>query len=210
MENILNTESMQAILKFARSNYIPVLLTDTANLLAKNLKQFNPNTVLEIGTAIGYSGTLILNACDCHLTTLEKEETSFNLAKQHFTEFNLSSRVTQMLGDALDLLLELKNKQAKFDFIFLDGPKGQYIKYLPIIKELLNDGGILFADNVFFKRMIFMEGTIPHKKRTIVVNLRKFLEAVKTDVDFKNVNIVDIGDGVLIATYVKEKLWLNY
>ena len=52
----------------------------------------------------------------------------------------------------------------------------------------------------------FMEGTIPHKKRTIVVNLRKFLEAVKTDVDFKNVNIVDIGDGVLIATYVKEKL----
>ena len=64
----------------------------------------------------------------------------------------------------------------------------------------------MFADNVFFKRMIFIEGTIPHRKRTIVVNLRKFLETVKTDNNFYNVEILDVGDGVLIANY-KENLW---
>ena len=166
----------------------------------------NPKNVLEIGTAIGYSGTLILNASNCKLTTIEKDEASFNLAKHHFEKFGLTNRVNQILGDALEELNNLVKLNKKFDFIFLDGPKGQYIKYLPILKQLLNNGGVLFADNVFFKRMIFIEGTIPHRKRTIVVNLRKFLETVKTDNNFYNVEILDVGDGVLIANY-KENLW---
>lgn len=205
-KNILQNEHMKAILNYARLNHIPVLLDDTAKLLSNKLSDKNPKQVLEIGTAIGYSGTLILNSCECNLTTLEKDEPSFNLAKKHFEEFGLNKRVKQLLGDALELLKNLVEQNKKFDFIFLDGPKGQYIKYLPLIKQLLSDGGMLFADNVFFKRMIFIEGVIPHRKRTIVVNLRKFLECVKTDANFYNIEILDVGDGVLIANY-KENLW---
>ena len=196
---------MQNILAYARENHIPVLLDDTAKLLFSKINNQNPKNVLEIGTAIGYSGTLILNASNCKLTTIEKDEASFNLAKHHFEKFGLTNRVNQILGDALEELNNLVKLNKKFDFIFLDGPKGQYIKYLPILKQLLNNGGVLFADNVFFKRMIFIEGTIPHRKRTIVVNLRKFLETVKTDNNFYNVEILDVGDGVLIANY-KENL----
>ena len=66
---------------------------------------------------------------------------------------------------------------------------------------------MLFENQEFGRlRMIFIEGTIPHRKRTIVVNLRKFLETVKTDNNFYNVEILDVGDGVLIANY-KENLW---
>lgn len=203
--NILQNNNMRSILSFARSNHIPVLLDDTAQLLINKLTQFKPKNVLEIGTAIGYSGTLILSSCNCNLTTIEKEADSFNLAQKHFTEFGLNNRVTQLLGDAYDELNKLVLSKQKFDFIFLDGPKGQYIKYLPLIKLVLSNNGVLFADNVFFKRMIFIEGTIPHRKRTIVVNLRKFLEMVKTDNNFYNVEILDVGDGVLIANY-KENL----
>ena len=205
-KNILQNSNMQNILAYARENHIPVLLDDTAKLLFSKINNQNPKNVLEIGTAIGYSGTLILNASNCKLTTIEKDEASFNLAKHHFEKFGLTNRVNQILGDALEELNNLVKLNKKFDFIFLDGPKGQYIKYLPILKQLLNNGGVLFADNVFFKRMIFIEGTIPHRKRTIVVNLRKFLETVKTDNNFYNVEILDVGDGVLIANY-KEKLW---
>lgn len=205
-KNILQNSNMQNILAYARENHIPVLLDDTAKLLFYKINNQNPKNVLEIGTAIGYSGTLILNASNCNLTTIEKDEASFNLAKHHFEKFGLTNRVNQILGDALEELNNLVKLNKKFDFIFLDGPKGQYIKYLPILKQLLNNGGVLFADNVFFKRMIFIEGTIPHRKRTIVVNLRKFLETVKTDNNFYNVEILDVGDGVLIANY-KENLW---
>lgn len=204
-KNILQNSNMQNILAYARENHIPVLLDDTAKLLFSKINNQNPKNVLEIGTAIGYSGTLILNASNCKLTTIEKDEASFNLAKHHFEKFGLTNRVNQILGDALEELNNLVKLNKKFDFIFLDGPKGQYIKYLPILKQLLNNGGVLFADNVFFKRMIFIEGTIPHRKRTIVVNLRKFLETVKTDNNFYNVEILDVGDGVLIANY-KENL----
>ena len=205
-KNILQNSNMQNILAYPRENHIPVLLDDTAKLLFSKINNQNPKNVLEIGTAIGYSGTLILNASNCKLTTIEKDEASFNLAKHHFEKFGLTNRVNQILGDALEELNNLVKLNKKFDFIFLDGPKGQYIKYLPILKQLLNNGGVLFADNVFFKRMIFIEGTIPHRKRTIVVNLRKFLETVKTDNNFYNVEILDVGDGVLIANY-KENLW---
>ena len=205
-KNSLQNSNMQNKLAYARENHIPVLLDDTAKLLYSKINNQNPKNVLEIGTAIGYSGTLILNASNCKLTTIEKDEASFNLAKHHFEKFGLTNRVNQILGDALEELNNLVKLNKKFDFIFLDGPKGQYIKYLPILKQLLNNGGVLFADNVFFKRMIFIEGTIPHRKRTIVVNLRKFLETVKTDNNFYNVEILDVGDGVLIANY-KENLW---
>lgn len=205
-KNILQNSNMQNILAYARENHIPVLLDDTAKLLFSKINNQKPKNVLEIGTAIGYSGTLILNASNCKLTTIEKDEASFNLAKHHFEKFGLTNRVNQILGDALEELNNLVKLNKKFDFIFLDGPKGQYIKYLPILKQLINNSGVLFADNVFFKRMIFIEGTIPHRKRTIVVNLRKFLETVKTDNNFYNIEILDVGDGVLIANY-KENLW---
>ena len=68
---------------------------------------------------------------------------------------------------------------------------------------MLNDGGVLFADNVHFKGMVFWEGVIPHRKRTIVVNLRKYLEAVKTDKDFDSVEL-DVGDGVTVSQLICE------
>ena len=75
---------MQAILKFARSNYIPVLLTDTANLLAKNLKQFNPKTVLEIGTAIGFGSIAMATNTNCDsIDTVEIDENRFNIANEN-------------------------------------------------------------------------------------------------------------------------------
>lgn len=197
-EDALNNE-MKQILTYARENYIPVLLEDTAKLLFNTIYNFKPSSVLEIGTAIGYSGTLILNASNCKLTTIENLESNFNLAKTHFAEAGLTSRTEMIFDDALNGLLKLEEEGRKFDFIFLDGPKGQYIKYLPILKNLLNGGGILFADNVHFKGMVFWEGIIPHRKRTIVVNLRKFLAEVKSDPSFSEYSELKIGDGVIIA-----------
>ena len=202
MNNILRDRDLKKIEKFARINYIPVLLEDTAKLLGKVVKLYEPKNILEIGTAIGYSGTIMLKSSkESQLTTIELDEKNYKMAEENFKNFNLSDRVTQLSGDAYVIREELATAFQKYDFIFLDGPKGQYIKYLPIIKRLLNDGGILFADNVLYKGMVKSQEFIPHKKRTIVVNLRRFLDAIQSDIDFA-CELRETGDGVMIAKKV--------
>lgn len=186
---------LEELEKYARQNYIPVLLDDTKELLLKTIKDFKPKTILEIGTAVGYSGTLMLSSCDAVLTTIELEEKNIELAKTTFTSNNVYDRVTQLQGDAKEII---KTLNTKYDFIFLDGPKGQYINYLPYLKELLNDGGIIFADNVLYRGMVESTEFIPHKKRTIVVNLRKYLNEVTTSNDLET-TLYHIGDGVAIS-----------
>lgn len=202
MNNILRDRDLKKIEKFARDNYIPVLLEDTAKLLGKVVKLYEPKKILEIGTAIGYSGTIMLKSSkESELTTIELDEKNFKMAEENFKTFKLSDRVTQLSGDAYVVMEELATTFHKFDFIFLDGPKGQYIKYLPIIKRLLNNGGILFADNVLYKGLVKSKEFIPHKKRTIVMNLRKFLDVIQSDIDFA-CDLEEVGDGVMIAKKV--------
>ena len=202
MNNILRDRDLKKIEKFARTNFIPVLLSDTAKLLGKVVKLYEPKSILEIGTAIGYSGTIMLKSSkESHLTTIELDEKNYKMAEENFKNFKLTNRVTQLSGDAYNILEELASSFNKYDFIFLDGPKGQYIKYLPIIKRLLNDGGILFADNVLYKGMVRSKEFIPHKKRTIVVNLRRFLDSIQSDIDFA-CDLMETGDGVMIAKKV--------
>lgn len=195
---------MKEILNYARENHIPVLLEDTAKLLYNLVYKLQPKSMLEIGTAIGYSGTLLLSASKTKLTTIENFESNYNLAKSHFQNAGLADNVEMLFGDAYNVINDLLNQNKKFDFIFLDGPKGQYIKYLPILKQLLSQVGTLVSDNVHFKGMVFLEGVIPHRKRTIVVNLRKFLNQIKEDSDFVWKEL-KIGDGVMISKLKDEK-----
>ena len=189
-------ENLENLEKFARENYIPVLLDDTRELLIETVKNIQPKSILEIGTAVGYSGTLMLQSSDAVLTTIDLNADSIAIAKNTFTENGVIGRVTQLQGDAKDVLPTLSGK---FDFIFLDGPKGQYIRYLPYLENLLNKGGVIFADNVLYRGMVESTEFIPHKKRTIVVNLRKYLNAVTNSNKFDTI-IYKIGDGVAIST----------
>ena len=166
-----------------------------AQVLVDLIKQNQPKTILEIGTAIGYSGSLMLLNSNATLITLEKNAESAAIANENFKKLNLESRVQVIVGDAKD---SLKKIEGKFDFIFLDGPKGQYINYLPILLELLNDGGLLVADNVHYHGLVLKEGVPEKKHRTIVVNLRKYLQSV-TNNDKLKTEILPFADGIAIS-----------
>lgn len=158
-------------------------------------KKNNPKTVLEIGTAYGYSASIMLSACHCKLVTFEKDQQKVLIANKNLNDAGFCGRFKVLCGDAKDLLLDVDQK---FDLIFLDGPKGQYINYLPTLKKLLNTGGVLLADNVYFQGKVLADGFVPHKHRTIVINLRKFLNDISNDANF-DTQILDIGDGISIS-----------
>lgn len=189
---------MENIKKFAKENFVPIVRDKTGQLLVDKIKEIQPKNILEIGTAIGYSGTLMLKNCGGNLTTLDINEERMEMAKDIFAKEGLTDRVNLMLGDALEIIPMLS---LKFDFIFLDGPKAHYYEYLPYLVNLLNDGGMIFADNISYFGQVFKD--IPTEKvhrrnRTIVRNLRKYLADLK---EYKCLDskYYDLEDGVMIS-----------
>ena len=202
---ILEFEKLLEILDeekaFAKENYIPIIRPESAKILYDLVKKYNPSSILEIGTAIGFSGSIMLSSVDATLTTIELKEHLYSRAKVVFDKVGYTSRVIQILGDAKVEIENLANDKKKFDFIFLDGPKGQYIHYLPCLTDLLSDGGVIVADNVLFQGLVESKDPIPHNKRTIVNNLRKYLDRV-SQYPYET-EIMHVEDGIAI-TKVKE------
>lgn len=177
----------------------PIVSDDAAELLSLCLRLKQPKAVLEIGTALGYSAGIILSSCSCFLTTVEIKESSYLRAKENLTKLGLIERAKLICIDAKDYLVNLT---AKFDFIFLDGPKGQYNNYLPYLLDALNEGGILFCDNTKYHGIV--DGTlIPERRdRTIMNNMREFTENLKKNKDLY-VYEYDISDGIIIVIKIR-------
>ena len=188
--------------KEALKNGVPVADDETLQFLLLTLKMHKPKRILEIGTAVGLSGVAMLQACEnATLVTMELEEDRYLEAQQNFEAFGVKDRVTAHLGDAGEILSMMNGA---FDFIFLDGPKAQYEKYLFDIKRLLNDGGVLFADDVLLYGWVSGEEPTPHKRQSIVDKIRSYLRIITEDRDFIT-SVLNVGDGVALSVYQPKK-----
>ena len=179
--------------EYAISHKVPIM--ENVEELCNSVCLKQPKNILEIGTAIGYSGLKMLSNCGGTLTTIELDEERQNTAKAYAGEVGFASRITFLLGDACEIIRYL---DGKYDFIFLDGPKGHYAEMLPYIKNLLCENGVLFADDISFKGKTAGDDYPAHKHRTIVNSLRTFVKELQNDKEY-NVEIKDVGDGILIA-----------
>lgn len=188
----------EEIEKYAKENFIPIIRPKSRQILMDEVKKASPSKILEIGSAIGYSGLCMLFASSASLVTIEKDEERTAMARQNFERYNVAERVQLINDDALKVLTNLAEEGSQFDFVFLDGPKGQYHKYLPLLTKLLVKGGTLFADNVSVMGLVDSTEPIAHKHRTMVVNMRKFLSDVSSSSQFES-QILKVEDGILIA-----------
>ena len=194
-------QGLKKLEEYALENHVPIIRPLSREILAKEVAAKNPSKILEIGTAIGFSGCLMLNSApNSTLTTIEIDEKSFEVAKQNFSEAGFTNRVKQILGDASEIV---KTLEGKFDFIFLDGPKSQYIKQLPYLVNLLSVGGVLLADNVLFMGQVLSDIYPKHKHRSMILKLRQFIRDIQSDKRLTS-EIIDIEDGLLLAKKIGE------
>ena len=158
---------------YAKENHIPIVRDKTLEKLLEISRKEDVKKILEIGTAVGYS-------------------TKQNIEKAGYL------RQTRLFNqDALETLQDLVKSGEKFDLVFLDGAKGQYIKYLPYLKQMLNKKGIIFADNINLLGYVNSD-FVPHKHRSMVNNMKKFIEALKNDSELVT-TFYNIDDGFSIS-----------
>lgn len=189
-------EKLMELRNAYRESGVPTLLTESLNELVLMARIKNPANILELGTATGCSAIALLFACpNAALTTVEKFRKSADEAARNFKTFGVDDRITQYVGDAVDII---SNLNEKFDFVFLDCNKSKYKDLLPIIKLKMTTGGVLFADNVLYRGYITGEVKAPHRHNTIKNNMREFLRLISTDKGFIT-TISDVGDGVSIS-----------
>ena len=195
-------ERVVALRADALSRGIPVADDETLNYLLVTLKALRPRRILEIGTAVGLSAAAMLFACpEATVTTMELDEERYLEAKENFKKLGLEKRVTSYLGDAFEILTMM---DGEFDFVFLDGPKAQYEKYLFDIKRLMKKGGVLFSDDVLLYGWVSGEEETPQKRRSIVEKIRSYLDVLTNDPSFETA-VLNVGEGVALSVYVGEE-----
>ncbi|MCY7007518.1 O-methyltransferase [Fusobacterium simiae] len=190
-----NLELIKEIEKDAEINNVPIISKEIREYL-KFIIRTNKNikNILEIGTATGYSGIIMseeIQARNGSLTTIEIDEDKFKTAKSNFEKSNLKG-IEQIFGDATE---EIKKLNKNFDLIFIDAAKGQYKKFFEDSYKLLNQGGIVFIDNILFRGYLYKES--PKRFKTIVKRLDEFINYLYENFDFI---LLPISDGVGIIS----------
>lgn len=195
----VNSKAIEEIRAEAKRNYIPIIKRDTENFLKFVLKMQNPGSILEIGCAVGYSAAVMLENSDADIVTVEKMPERVEEAKRNIKYADFESRTSILEGDAGEILKNLADKGEKFDFIFMDAAKAQYITWLPIVKKLLKESGMIFSDNCLQEGDL-AESSFAIRKRdkTIHKRMREYIYLLLHDETLESW-IFSIGDGVLLS-----------
>lgn len=192
----MNKNELRKIKEKALEDKVPIIMDDTLSVIDNILKGNNVKSILEIGTAVGYSAicfTEYLQA-DGFIDTIERDEMRVIEARENIKEAEVEDKINIYFGDAVEILPTINKK---YNVIFIDAAKGKYPFFLKEALRMLDDKGIIFADNVLYKGYV-MSDYNKHKQRTAVRNLREFIAEIQEN-DELDVEILDVGDGLAIA-----------
>ena len=191
MEDKINLIKQKAL-----EEHIPIIMDDTLEVIGSILEKNKPNTILEIGTAVGYSAICFSKylAENGRIDTIERDEERIKEAKINIKDMDLEDIIQIYEGDAVEILPTLNEK---YDMVFIDAAKGKYPIFLKEALRMLNDDGIIFADNILYKGYV-MSDYNKHKQRTAVRNLREYIKEV-TENENLETEILEVGDGLAIS-----------
>ncbi|MCR5293822.1 MAG: O-methyltransferase [Lachnospiraceae bacterium] len=180
----------------AERDRVPIIRPETEALLRTFLKMKDPDRILEIGTAVGYSALYMLRHSAAEITTIENYGKRVRAARENFGRTPEGRRVRLVFGDAGE---ELPKLEGSYPFIFMDAAKGQYLHFLPEIMRLLAPGGILISDNVLQEGMILESHyLVSRRNRTIYKRMREYLWEI-THNDALTTMLLPIGDGLAVS-----------
>lgn len=194
------TDAFAELEDFAIENRIPIMEPVSMNFLTQLVRIHQPETILELGTAIGYSALRMLEANPAaSLTTIEKDVKMYELAQSNIAKHKKQSAIVQMQGDALEVIAELVTNEQTFDFIFIDAAKAQYQRFFDAVQPLTKKDTMIVCDNILFKGYVVDESKIDQKRlHSLTKKIQQFNAALMQNPNYHS-SIVPIGDGVSIS-----------
>ena len=192
---------IKKIKKYAEENNVPIMQDDGIRFLMDFIIKNNINSVLEIGSAIGYSAIMMASANkNLKITTVERDQERYMEALKNIKLFNLEDRITLVFSDALDIDID-----GNFDLIFIDAAKGQNIKFFEKFELNLNKGGYIITDNMNFHGLVDKDPSEIESRnlRQLLRKIREYRDYLDTRKDYE-IELLDTGDGIAVAKKVSE------
>ena len=192
----MNKQELKKIKQKAIEEHIPIIMDDTLEVIEKYMKKKKPKRILEIGTAVGYSAICFSEFLDTNgkIDTIERDEERAKEAEENFKKVEVEEKINLYVGDAVEILPTLNEK---YDMVFIDAAKGKYPFFLKEALRMINNNGIIFADNILYKGYVLSDYN-KHKQRTAVRNLREYLKEVSENPNLET-EILEVGDGLAVS-----------
>ena len=194
-ENIYN--QIKEIKKYALDNKVPIMVDEGIDFLTTFITQNQINSVLEIGSAIGYSAIMMaLSNPNLKITTVERDRERYLEAVKNVKKLNLENQITLIFKDAFDVYLT-----ETFDLVFLDAAKGQNINFFEKFEKNLNKNGYIITDNMDFHGLVEKEDTkdLSRNVRGLIRKIREYTDFLKNHPKYQ-VEFHKLGDGIAVAT----------
>lgn len=181
--------------RYAIKHQVPIMQKEGIQFLIDCIKQNKVRSILEIGSAIGYSAIqMCLIDPSIRVVTIERDEERYKEAIKNIELCNLTNRITIYHADALEIEIE-----GKYDLIFIDAAKAQYIKFFEKYENNLNEHGIILSDNLKFHGFVDMNERIKNRNtRQLVQKIKKYIMYLKENESY-DTTFYDIGDGIAIS-----------
>lgn len=193
----MNKLELEKIKEKALEDHIPIIMDDTLEYIYNLYKNKTISSILEIGTAVGYSAICFTELLDGEgiIDTIERDEERVIEAKENIIKAEVEEKINIISGDAVEILPTIHKK---YDMVFIDAAKGKYPFFLKEAMRLLNEDGIILADNILYKGYV-MSDYNKHKQRTAVRNLREYIKEVTENPNLET-EILEVGDGLAVTT----------
>ena len=185
----LNKETWQKVM-------VPRMLSGhfQGRVLSMISKLIQPKTILEIGTYTGYSALCLAEGLQQYgtLHTIDHNEELVEFQKKYFQKSDFKNNIKQYLGNALDII---KTIDKKFDLVFIDADKVNYVNYFNLIIDKMNKGGVILSDNVLWSGKVT---ETPNPKDLDTIALMAYNKLLHTDNRIETV-LLPIRDGLTIS-----------
>ena len=192
----MNINNLKIIKEKALNEHIPIIMDDTLEYIYELYNDKKISSILEIGTAVGYSAICFTKflSDDGIIDTIERDKQRIEEAKLNIKKAEVEKQINIISGDAVEILPTINKK---YDMVFIDAAKGKYPIFLEHALRVLKNDGIILADNILYKGSV-MSDYNKHKQRTAVRNLREYIKETTEDPNLIT-EILEIGDGLAIS-----------
>lgn len=192
-----NTGFLKELEDFAHKENIPIIQHEVVAYFRLLMQTLQPEQILEVGTAIGFSALLMAeNSPTSKITTIDRNEEMLSLARENLAKYDYRKQIELLEGDALDLLPTLPDDT--YDFVFMDSAKSKYIVFLPEILKKLKVGGIVVLDDIFQGGDVARDiMDVRRGQRTIYRGLQRLFDAT-LDNPGLTASLLPLSDGLLM------------